>query len=42
MAEVSYNIQGRQIDGQELETIRVLIRESGFLGRTVISKLLCE
>jgi hypothetical protein len=41
-AEASYNIRGRQIDDQELATIRDLIRENGCLGRTVISRLLCE
>ena len=42
MAEVSYNIRGRQIDGHELETIRDLIRRNGFLGRTALSRMLCE
>jgi len=43
MAETtSYNIRGRHIDGQELETIREFIRANGFLGRTAISRLLCE
>jgi hypothetical protein len=42
MAETSYNIRGRQIDGQELETIRDIIRGNDTLGRTAISRLLCE
>ena len=42
MAESSYSIRGRQIDGQEIETIRDLIRGNEFLGRTAISRLLCE
>lgn len=42
MAETSYNIRGRQIDGQEIETIRDLIRGNDTLGRTAISRLLCE
>lgn len=42
MVETSYNIRGRQIDGHELETIRELIRDDGFLGRTALSRLLCE
>ena len=42
MAEASYNIRGRQIDGQDLATIRDLIRGNASLGRTAISRLLCE
>ena len=42
MAEASYSIRGRQIDGQEIEAIRDLIRGNEVLGRTAISRLLCE
>jgi len=42
MAEVSYNIRGRQIDGQDLSTIREFILANESLGRTAISRLLCE
>jgi hypothetical protein len=42
MAETSYNIRGRQIDGQELEAIRAFILANESLGRTAISRLLCE
>jgi len=42
MAEASFNIRGRQIDGQALETIRDLIRGKGFLGRTALSRMLSE
>ena len=42
MAEASYNIRGRQIGGQDLSTIRDLIRGNESLGRTALSRLLCE
>ena len=42
MAEASYSIRGRQIDGQDLSTIRDLIRGNESLGRTALSRLLCE
>jgi len=42
MAETSYNIRGRQIDGQELEAIREFILANESPGRTAISRLLCE
>ena len=37
-----YNIQGQQLDGQDISTIRKLILENVFMGRTALSRLLCE
>lgn len=42
MAETSFNIRGRQIDGQAMETIRDLIQKKGFLGRTALSRILSK
>ena len=41
MAEALYNIRGSQIDGQDLSTIRDLIRENKSLGRAAILGILC-
>lgn len=42
MTEASYFIRGRRIDDPDIETIRELIRESGYLGRMAISMMVCE
>jgi len=42
MVGASYHIRGRQIDDGEIDSIRDLIRKSGSLGRSALSRHLCE
>jgi hypothetical protein len=42
MAEASYTIRGRQIDSRDISTIQELIDGDASLGRTALSRLLCE